>query len=118
MAFEVAVVEEVGEEELFKEWDGAGIEAEAAIELREKAGRQDHISGAEGRRDGTGEGIEVDHAAVGGEGEEGILGLAGDGQLGVEVVLDDIAVAARGDISPAAPSRNRTSCPRSSSPSC
>ena len=44
VALEVAVFQELCDHVLLKGWDGAGVEAEACVEIDDKFFRQDHIA--------------------------------------------------------------------------
>ena len=91
----VAAADEARERVLLEVRDGAAVEAELAVEDLDELVGQDHVADADGRRQGLREGVHVDDAAADVDAHHRRDGPAGQTELAVVVVLDDIAALGR-----------------------
>lgn len=95
MALEAAAVDELRQHQLLKGGHGAGKMAEALRKEGHEPPGQHHVAHAEGRRDGPGEGIQVDHVVIPGEGKERLLQFVQNGKFRFKVVLYEEMVRPR-----------------------
>lgn len=91
MFFKIAFREEQRQCKLFRSWNGATVKAQAAFILLHKLRRQHQIADAERRRNGSGEGVEVEDPAAPVQALECGDGQAGKAEFSVIVVLDEEA---------------------------
>ena len=94
MPLKVAAPDELGEDVLRVDGHSAGIDGDLFLQTGSQCGRQDHVADTDARRDGACEGVHVDDAPRGLEGEEGVLCFGGHRELGVKIVLHDEPVSA------------------------
>ena len=96
MALEAAVADELGQDVLLKDRYGAGVEGDPLPQRLGTLRRQHQVADTEGGRNGFGKGIEIDHAFLRLQREQGVLGFGRGGELRIEVILDDEAAAVPG----------------------
>ena len=78
MPFKIAVLNKSCDNVLLEGGNGAGVKSEALVKSLDKLFGQNHISYAQGRGNGLGEGIKIDHVVLVRKRKQGILGLCGN----------------------------------------
>ena len=95
MPLKITVVDQLGENVLHKDRNRAGIEAELFLISRHKVLGEHHIADAQGRRNGLGEGIQIDHVIAIGQRKQRFGRFGGYGKFGFKIVFDDEPVRLR-----------------------
>ena len=89
MPFKVSAADQLRQYILLKSGDSAAVKADTEFKDREQGSGEYHVSHTEGRRNGTGKGIQVDDILAGSSGEKRFFRLTEEREFRFIVILYD-----------------------------